>query len=60
MDKDKWTDVRTKLNMKSVIFTSVICFDHYVYIFDRDCQYIEVFDSDKQDTMCKVLNIKMA
>lgn len=61
IDKDQWQAVKTKLNMKSTIFTSVQCFQNrYLYIMATDCSSIEVLDTNSPDhQFCTVIHLKM-
>ena len=43
---DTWVLLKTQLNMKSSIFTSVVCFENrYLYVMAADCLTIEVLDT---------------
>ena len=47
------------LNMYDGIFMSVTTFENrYIYIMNRDCTIIELFDSEANDTMCTILPLK--
>lgn len=59
VDKDRWSLVKTQLNMKTGIFTAVTVFENrYIYIMAHDCLSLEVLDTERSETMCTILNLK--
>mgnify|MGYP003943825635 CR=1 FL=1 len=57
VDRDQWQGLKTQLNMKSSIFTSVQCFENrYIYIMATDCSSLEVLDTESpEDLFCRVI-----
>jgi hypothetical protein len=47
VDRDRWHSVKTQLNMKQSIFTSLISFENrFIYIMAPDCYSLEVLDTE--------------